>query len=46
MGGEGGSFGQNAAAAAAVQENIAELQFGAEFEERIYVCDYRGGEGY
>ena len=31
--GEGG-FGQNAAAAAAaVQENIAELQFGAEFEE-------------
>lgn len=28
-----GGFGQNTTAAAAVQENIAELQFGAEFEE-------------
>ena len=31
--GEGNAFGESAAAAATVQENVADLQFGPEFDE-------------
>ena len=31
--GEGGTFGESAAAAATVQENVANLDFGPEFED-------------